>query len=311
MSDLNETGAGPQPLAQAPNSPATAQAIAPPTEHRHWWDGMTDAVRRATPAAIVNNGARINFGCRLVGDSMGAASALRPGSASPLRLVAYLFTIPTLFLALFYKEKPVDKAQLDDYRQMSHLQYGITKLKQAFDPKNHVSETTGLATMLNGLFVMGSGIMQSSRQRMSLEVVLGGLTTAAGAALTFMPDREKAWQLLTTLYIARIPVKERHTKYAQEGLYKNTRPGDNLQRTGFTMSLLASIFGFFYSGVKKMPDGQIIHLGKDEHKLTQQQIDAYKAQENEDAPLTKVSKVSGHEAALPSKAAISQATPSV
>ena len=160
--------------------------------------------------------------------------------------------------------------------------------------------------MINGALVFASGLLQSSHKRVSLEVVLGAMSAAAGAALTFMPDREKAWQLLTGLYIARIPVKERHTKYAQEGLYKNTTPGDNWQRTSFTMSLLASVFGFFYSGVKKMPDGQIVHLGKDEHTVAPAQLEAYTAQEHPEQPRSKVSEIVSRDAAMPELAAQQQ-----
>lgn len=246
---------------------------------KDFWDRLADKVRELTPAVIINNGSRINFGLKAVADSMGIASGLRKETKSYPRLFANIVTTSTLIPGLLYKEQPVSEKEIESYQKMSPLEYVWTKFKQAFDPKHHIVETVALATVFNGVFTAFSGIKQSafkgfspisftSWKNISMEVWTGMFTTVAGLILGLVPQRERAWQLSTAVFTWRIPFKGTQAYTALFKGYPNANPpvpaGDPYQMINFLLQQTANIFGFFYTGVKKTEDGQIIRLGKDE-----------------------------------------------
>ena len=252
------------------------------------WDGFVDKSREITPASVINNGSRVNFGLKAVADSMGIASALgvritkdksKQGVKSWPRFIANVITSSTLVPGVLYKEKPVDDDDIKRYQNMGTLEYVGTKIKQAFNPRDYVVETVSLATFLNGLFTSYAGIKQSnfsgihplhmkSWKNVSFEVVQGALTSIAGAALGLIPSRERAWQVSTAVFMWRIPVKYAQAHTALFKGYPNANPpvpkGDPFQMINFGLQQTSNIFGMLFAGIKKTEDGQIIRLGKDE-----------------------------------------------
>jgi len=238
---------------------------ATPPDHEvvRGFDRVTRAVREATPAWIVNNGTRINFALKALADSVSIASALRPGSGSPARLAANVITLGTLIPGTIYEEKPNSEAVDAAEQHMGTMDYIGHRLKYALNPRDHVVETVGAATMLNGMLSMVSGAMQSSKRQLSWELVTGALTVVAGGALTFMHDRQRAWQSWTGIFLGRTPFKLLQSEQAWNRGYtdRDIRPGDKYQGMNLAVQLAGNVFSTFYGGVKKLPDGSIVHLG--------------------------------------------------
>ena len=249
---------------------------------------FVDHTRDKTPASVINNGSRINFGLKAIADGMSIASALRPGSRSIPRLIANVPTFLTMFPGVYYKEEPVSKQDQAKYDKMGRLEYIGTKVKQAFDPKHHIVELVALATMWNGAFTTLSGVRQSTFKgvtlknwtgKVSSEIWQGLMTVVAGAILDFSKDREKAWQLSTSIFLWRIPFKahQAYTAYYVGYPEKGAAPGDWKQFGNFALQQAANVFGLFFTGIKKTDDGKIIVLGKDEDNvdLSKEHIKGY------------------------------------
>lgn len=253
------------------------------------FDRFTDSVRRVTPAGLINNGSRINFGLKAIADSMGIASGLGivfhpnfrmdPARRSWSRVAANVPTFATLIPGIIYKEQPLSEEQIESYKQMSSMEYVGTKVKEAFHPKDHIVETVALATVANGVLTSVSGIGQSnfknfnafsagSWKKISMEFIMGAFTTVAGATLGLIPERQRAWQVSTAAFTWRIPFKATHAYTALKHGYPHANPpvpkGDWFQMSNFVLQQTANIFGFFFAGIKKTEDGDIIRIGKDE-----------------------------------------------
>ncbi len=250
-------------MTQNTTMPNTAPAETKRSAAVGYFDGITDAVRRATPAWVVNNGSRINFAIKALADSMSIASSIRPGSRSNPRLFANLITLGTLIPGSLYKEKAPTEEDLAHERSLKPLDYVGLKIKNALNPRDHVVETVGLATILNGALTVASGVAQSSRKQLSWELATGAFTIAAGSALTFMQDRQRAWQSWTGIFLGRVPFKVAQSEQAWSRGYKDgdIKPGDKYQGMNLAVQLFGNVFSTFYGGVKKMPDGTIVHFG--------------------------------------------------
>ena len=227
------------------------------------FDRFVDQVRFATPAWIVNNGSRINFAIKALADSMSIASSLRPGSQSNPRLWANLITLATLVPGSIYQEKQISAEEEAAESRLSPLAYVGQRLKYALNPKDHVVEMVGVATILNGVLTIFSGVKQSSWKNPSWELMTGAFTMAAGSALTFMRDRQRAWQTWTGIFLGRMPFKALQSEQAWNRGYtdRGIRPGDKYQSANLGLQLFGNVFSTFYGGVKKLPDGRIVHLG--------------------------------------------------
>lgn len=230
------------------------------------FDRFADRVRQATPAWIVNNGTRINFALKALADGTGILSSVRRGSESPARLIANSVTLATLIPGSIYSEKVPTQDEMAREKEMGLIPYMGHRIKSAFNPKEHVVEMVGLATMANGALTVLSGVNQSSRRQLSWELVTGAFTMMAGGALTFMQDRQRAWQSWTAIFLGRTPFKLMQSEQAYSRGYvdRNIRPGDKYQGLNLGIQLFGNVFSTFYAGVKKNPDGTITHLGAKE-----------------------------------------------
>ena len=275
MSLLPETSVSAHDLPQLPSAPLGVDVYDPkgPEEShgtRGGWQGMlnrfADGVRHITPAAIVNSGGQINFGIRAVADGFSVWSALREGSKSPPRLIASLITLTSEVLGTFFKDEPITEEESDRYRKQSWQEYFVTKTKQSMDPVRHIGEASGMALILNGFFTAVSGIRQSSPGMRSWEIWQGAFTTVAGIFMTYMPVRERAWQLSSLTFLARTPFAWLQARRAYGAGYPDmgVRAGDWQQGAKFFFNHLSTAFGFFYGGVHKNPDGTIVRIAKGE-----------------------------------------------
>ena len=177
-------------------------------------------------------------------------------------------------ISIFYKEKTISGDQEKNYKDMGLPKYVLTKTKEAFDPKNHILETNGLATILNGGFMAMSGISQSVHGKLSAEFWQGLMTTAAGLVMNYMPDRERAWQVAHGIFTVRAPVAgvQAYNAYFKGVPEKNIAKGDWQQAAKWVFNQASNVVAICYGGVKKLPDGSIIHIGKDASDFTPQRI---------------------------------------
>jgi hypothetical protein len=239
------------------------------------WDNFTDWVRKGSPAALVNNSPRAIFIMKIVADGFGILSGLglfyKGGdpekikkARSPLRVAANVISLSMLIPGTMYKEKPVSKEQEEEYEKMGFGEYLWTKLKHAFNPKDHIVETAALGMMINGILTVGSGLWQSIKKEPSEEIKQGLFTVAAGAAWGLIPNRERAWQVSTAIFTARIPTKykQAHKAYYEGLPGKGVPKGDMFQMGNFILQQASNMLSIFYAGVKKLPDGTIVRLGK-------------------------------------------------
>lgn len=261
----------PDDVAAATPVPAPAQgdgrAPSLVVNHRNPWDSLVAKVRDHTPAWVVNSASQFNLGLKGAADLMSIWSAVRKGSASPPRLIASGITLFSEGCGLFFKEKAPSDAKEREYQSMSLPQYAVAKTVEGFNPKDHILETNGLATILNGIFTTASGIRQSSKGHISMETWQGALTSLAGAFMVYMPERQRAWQISHTIFLSRLPFAASQSYTAYFHGYPDASPpvakGDWQQAAKLVLNQSSNVFAWFYGGVKKMDDGRIVLLGKD------------------------------------------------
>ncbi|MBX9725892.1 MAG: hypothetical protein K2X09_01390 [Rickettsiales bacterium] len=237
---------------------------------RRNFDTFVAKVRAASPAWLVNNGSRISLAFKGLADGLSVWSSLRKGSQSPWRLGASATTLISEVLGINFTEKGISEEQQQAYAKMSTWQYATTKVRQAFNPKEHITETAGVALVANGLMMAMSGVSQSVKGRVSWEIAQGLMTSAAGALLTFIPDRERAWQWAHGTFIARsVPAATHAYNAYYTGVpEKNIAKGDWQTAAKWVANQIANIIGTFFGGIKKLPDGSIVHIGKKGEEIT-------------------------------------------
>ena len=238
----------------------------------NWIDSRIADIRNVSPAWLVNNGSRLCLGFKFSADGFSVASALRKKSPSPWRLRASLVTMGGEVLGMIFPEKDISDEKRASYLKMSPLQFVGTKTLEALNPRDYITETSGLALMVNGAFMAMSGKAQSSPGKLSSEIWQGLMTSAAGMIMTYWPDRERAWQLAHTTFILRsVPALEQaHKAYFTGNLDASppVYPGDWYQGVKWVLNMIANVTGTLYGGVKKMPDGSILHIGKHGEDVT-------------------------------------------
>ncbi|GEM_PF-6373861 len=243
-----------------------------------WREGI-HSLRVATPASIINNGSRINFLLRATAD---VASMLSGGLYnSPYRLIASGISLTGLGLGLVYKEKPNTEERQKRLENMPVGEYITMRIKDAFDPKNHIIATVGMATIPNGIFMALSGYKQRVPGKVAWEMYQGLMTVAAGLSLNFIPNQERAWQVATGIFIVRAPFAGIQAQTAlKQGFPADhvtaprpfdmhpedwkAPPGDRLQWVKFILNQSCNVFGFIYGGIHKDEEGNIVSL-KDFH----------------------------------------------
>lgn len=234
--------------------------------HKRWtgFDDFLARARDATPMNIVNNGTRLCLSFKAAADGLSIWSALRKTSRSPWRLVASSISLGSEMLGMQFPERQISQEQAEKYKHMSKFDYVISKTREAFDPKHHISETAGLSLILNGACMAMSGYSQSVRSRISWEITQGLMTASAGAMMLYIPDRERAWQLADATFIVRsVPAALQAKNAYFVGVPElGVAPGDWQQGGKWVLNQVANALGTLYGGVKKMPDGSIVHLGK-------------------------------------------------
>lgn len=167
------------------------------------WNYVADKVRHVTPAIIVNESSRLSFASRAAADTLSLVSGMKFSSAP--RTAASGISLSGLLLGLMFEEKPMSEEERAKIKDMPMLDYMGMRIKNGFDPRNHVTATVGLATIPNGILTAISGIAQSRKGNISMEVWQGLMTVGAGLSLNMIPDQERAWQVGTGIFLARIP----------------------------------------------------------------------------------------------------------
>lgn len=230
--------------------------------------GIINWIRHHTPASVVNNGARYNFGVRLIADILTVSSGLRKGSESPMRSWAGVISGTALAMGLYYNETPPTPEDQKYVSSLSMAEYIPLQIKRAFDPAHHVTATVGVATIVNGLFYMAAGYAQHVPGKIQWEMLKGGLTAAAGAALSFIPDQETAWQTSTLLFWVRAPSSfmNAHQAYWKGIPEKNVAAGDWMQYVKWGFNQSSNVFGVLYGGVKKDEQGRIVKETHNEYR---------------------------------------------
>jgi hypothetical protein len=263
------------------------------------WDKIAEKIREVAPAWLVNHSTQLHSTMRNLADAASTASAFWDGQRNYNRLTANAISMAALIPGLFYEEKPQTREELDAYNKMGVFEYAATKVKEAFDPKHHIRETVGMATMGNGVFNSISGFLHSPKLRElktlnpltyikhgNSEFISGLLTITAGALITFVKESDKAWQLSTAVFMGRIPAKwhQAHTEYfdgsdtksmikingkmvneiGKDGrqVYRPIKPGNYWQYVSFGLQQFANILSSTMAGAHKDPvTGKIIHPG--------------------------------------------------
>lgn len=227
-------------------------------------DRLATKIREKSPDWLVNSGTQVNFAFKASADTMSIWSSIRRGSASSWRFAGSAVTLAAELLGTVYKEKRISEERQKAYDAMSLPKYIGAKTLESCNPKEHILETVGLATIVNGVCTAISGLTQSSKKKVSWEIAQGALTAVAGIIMNYMPDRERAWQLSTAIFWTRAPVAGKQAweayfhGYPDRGIIK----GDWQQAAKWGLNQSSNLFGFFYGGVKKLPDGTIVHIGK-------------------------------------------------
>lgn len=229
------------------------------------FDRVVHHVRDITPAAIVNSGSQVSLGMRALADLLSVSSSIRKGSASPNRLIASLITLGSELMGIVFKERSITVEKQQEYREMGTVQYVGTKTLEALNPRDYILETNGLATIINGVFTTRSGIHQSVKTRISWEILQGAITTVAGLFMLYMPNRERAWQISHGIFTLRAPVagKQAWNAYTTGVPEKNIAKGDWQQGAKWFLNQAANGFAVFFGGVKKLPDGTVVSIGKE------------------------------------------------
>jgi|GEM_PF-2702630 len=230
--------------------------------------GAINWIRHNTPAFVVNNGARYNFGVRLIADILTVMSGLRKGSESPMRSWAGVVSGTALAMGIYYNEQPPTKEEVEQVKDMSVMEYVPLQIKRAMDPEHHVTATVGVATVINGFLYMAAGRAQHVPGKIQWEMLKGGLTSAAGAALAFIPDQETAWQTSTALFWVRAPSSyiNAHQAYFKGIPEKNIAAGDWMQLAKWGFNQSSNVFGMLYGGIKKDEQGRIVKVGHNEYR---------------------------------------------
>lgn len=232
------------------------------------FDTFVARVRDATPAIIVSNGSRICLALKGAADICSIISARDKRAPSLWRERASFVSLGGELLGTLFPEKKISKEREEQYRKMNKVEYAFAKTKEALNPVDNVTETIGLTLMVNGAFMAKSGLMQSGHglKEKSWEVLAGGMTALAGSFMTYMTDRERAWQISHAIFTLRTPAAamQAHTayKYGYPNAPEPVPPGDKMQWAKFGLNQIACVVGVLYGGVKKMPDGSIQHIGK-------------------------------------------------
>ncbi len=228
------------------------------------FDGFIAKARDASPAWLVNNGSRFCLAFKGGADGLSVWSSVRKGSKSPWRLAASGVSLFSEILGMQFAEKKISEETQQQYRHMPVVQYVATKTAEAFNPKDHITETAGVALIVNGAFMAMSGVQQSVKSRVSWEIIQGVMTSVAGMIMTYMPDRERAWQIAHGTFMVRsVPAAlQAKNAYFVGVPEKNIAPGDWQQAAKWVLNQIANVLGTLYGGVKKMPDGSIVHIGK-------------------------------------------------
>lgn len=230
------------------------------------FDQFVAKVRDNSPAWLVNSGSQISLSFKGGADILSIWSSLRRGAYSPWRFAGSALTLFAEVLGAIIPEKKISEEKQEEYTHMSRWQYFKTKTREAFDPKNHIAETSGMALIVNGFCLAMAGLNQSSKKKISWEILQGMMTSAAGVIMNYMPDRERAWQVAHTTFMVRsIPAALQAQDAWKNGFphaKKPVPPGDWQQWGKWILNQIANIFGTLYGGVKKMPDGTIVHIGK-------------------------------------------------
>lgn len=265
----------------------------PPEKHHFYdsavdsWDNLTDWVRSYSPASIVNNGTKITFGLRGAADAMSVYSGLQYSSKP--RAVASLISLSGLALGLVYEEDPISPEERESYKHMDTMHYIGKRLGNALDPAHHVTSTVGLLTIPNGVLMAISGYKQHRPGKTPWELYQGLMTIAAGSAMNFIPDQERAMQVAHAIFTIRSPFAFMQAKKAwYDGIPASaTKPaipkGDIGQAGKFVLNQASNIPALFYAGVEKMPDGSILTIEeadaiRDAEKLRLEQIKASEAE---------------------------------
>ena len=260
------------PIAVDETQIAVPSTDAPTKKPRGNFDSFIAKVRDATPAWLVNSGTQISLGFKACADGLSVWSSVRKGSSSPWRLTGSLITLGAEILGTKIPEKKITEEKQQEYTQMSKWQYFVTKTREAFNPKEHIAETSGLALIINGFCVAMSGLKQSSKNKKSWEILQGAMTSVAGIIMNYMPDRERAWQIAhTTFMIRSVPAALQARDAWKFGFPEASPPvakGDWQQGAKWVLNQIANLFGTFYGGVKKLPDGSIEHIGKKGEDIT-------------------------------------------
>jgi hypothetical protein len=224
----------------------------------HEVDVYANTIRQGTPAPIVNRGSQINFALMAAADAMSVWSGVKFKSYS--RVWASSITLFTAILGIIYDEKPQSEEHHKKLAEQSWLNFAWEKTKNAFNPKDHILATAGLSTIVNGVLMARSGLKQSTPGKKSWETLQGALTAVAGMVMTYLPDRERAWQISKSIFWIRAPVA---ALQAHDALHygipeKNIDKGDWQQWAKWVFNQTANVFGFLYGGVEKKPDGTIV-----------------------------------------------------
>ena len=230
-------------------------------------ESFLDNVRKATPASIVNNASRLNSLIRLSADSVSIYGSIK--YPAPFRTAASAISLSALAAGIIIPEKTESQEQRDAYKRMSAPEYVGVKVSQAFDPKNHIAATIGLATIANGMLTTVQGISHTrTKGWFSKEILTGALTIAAGSALNFIPDQEKAWQISNGLFYTRLPFSawDAHTHH--------TKDGNVWQWTKLGLNQAANTVGVMYGGIKKDEHGNIIRVDDTVPQQPQKQPEA-------------------------------------
>ena len=256
---------------------------------------IKDRIRRwfqeNTPAPVVNNAVRINSVVRGFGDFLNIGSGIKAMQAGGgyARIRAGAVSGFGSVIGTVYEQKEQSQETIDEYNRMSTPEYAWTRMKQIFQPQDHLTQTVGATIAANGLWTVESGvrfltkeysaaeIARSAHQsemtipfvhsrfkwkptvlrKGMLETVRGGWTLIGASALIFAKNEADAWQVFTSVMTGRTAVT------VAQGVESKAKDNDSFNGAYTATTLFANGVGFLYGGVKKEEDGTIVEVRND------------------------------------------------
>lgn len=227
-------------------------------DHSNWSD-IANAIRINSPDAVLNHGTQFLFGLQVAGNLLGIYGAHKfynyipeLGHKSFAMKASAWSSLATNSIGIVFEEKPptVEDRKRED--NMSWLEYIPRRTFQALMPWNHVDATVSMGMIYGGV----TGVIGAPSRSMAVK---NSLTTAGGALLCFDPDRERAWQNSSGLFLFQkmFSINDAYQAYFNGFPKQGIAAGNWTDAVKLSLYQVSNIMGVLYGGVHVDKEGNI------------------------------------------------------